>query len=107
MPCEDRIPNFARLPFKISKMKVAVWDTYVTKKDESVMHFDIIVPEDIKDTAVIYGYGKDYLKNKGQDGQVLNSKNVSFATLNTLDPNGKLKLNKKGILSLKLKIVTK
>jgi hypothetical protein len=43
-------------------MKVAVWDTYVTKKDGSVMHFDILAPESIKDTAVIYNYGKDYLK---------------------------------------------
>jgi len=32
---------------KQTEMKVAVWDTYVTKKDGSVMHFDIIVPEEI------------------------------------------------------------
>ena len=25
-------------------MNVAVWDTYVTKKDGNVMHFDIIAP---------------------------------------------------------------
>jgi hypothetical protein len=30
-------------------MKVAVWDTYVTKKDGSIMHFDIIADEEIKD----------------------------------------------------------
>ena len=30
-------------------MHVAVWDTYVTKKDGTVMHFDIIAPVDIKD----------------------------------------------------------
>lgn len=30
-------------------MKVAVWYTYVTKKDGTVMHFDIIVPENVTD----------------------------------------------------------
>jgi Domain of unknown function (DUF2024) len=40
-------------------MKVAVWDTYVIKKDDSVMHFDIIAPSEIKDEATIYKYGKE------------------------------------------------
>ena len=35
-------------------MKVAVWDTYVTKKDGAVMHFDILAPEDIKDENTIH-----------------------------------------------------
>ena len=30
-------------------MQVAVWDTYVTRKDGKVMHFDIIVPDDLED----------------------------------------------------------
>jgi len=30
-------------------MKVAVWDTYVTRKEGNIMHFDVIVPEEIKD----------------------------------------------------------
>ncbi len=49
-------------------MKVDVWDTYVTKKDGNVMHFDIIVPENIKDKAVVYQFGKEYLafKNEGE-----------------------------------------
>ncbi|RYD82581.1 MAG: DUF2024 family protein [Sphingobacteriales bacterium] len=38
-------------------MQVAVWDTYVTKKDGSVMHFDIIAPSTIKDEATIFAYG--------------------------------------------------
>ena len=59
-------------------MKVAVWDTYVTKKDGSVMHFDIIAPEEIKDTSLIYEYGKEYLKSKDQTGQPLTSKECRF-----------------------------
>ncbi len=27
--------------------RVNVWDTYVTKKDGSIMHFDIIAPVDM------------------------------------------------------------
>jgi Domain of unknown function (DUF2024) len=59
-------------------MKVAVWDTYVTKKDGSVMHFDIIAPSELKDEATIYKYGKDYLNLKNQEGQNLSSKECSF-----------------------------
>ncbi|MDO5665656.1 MAG: DUF2024 family protein [Bacteroidia bacterium] len=54
-------------------MQVAVWDTYVTRKDDKVMHFDIIVPDTLKDENVIYNYGKEYLKTKGQEGQSLTS----------------------------------
>ena len=59
-------------------MEVAVWDTYVTKKDGKVMHFDIIVPADLKDENVIYNYGKEYLKTKGQEGQPLTSKESKY-----------------------------
>lgn len=59
-------------------MKVAVWDTYVTKKDGTIMHFDILAPEEVKDSTVIYKYGKEYLKTKQQDEQPLTSKECSF-----------------------------
>ncbi|MDT8347806.1 MAG: DUF2024 family protein [Flavobacteriaceae bacterium] len=59
-------------------MKVAVWDTYVTKKNGSLMHFDIIVPEEVKDRDTIYSYGKAYLKQKKQEGQPLTSKECRF-----------------------------
>lgn len=34
-------------------MKVAVWDTYVKRKDGRVMHFDIIAPAEVRDTELI------------------------------------------------------
>lgn len=52
-------------------MQVSVWDPYVTKKDGSMMHFDIIVPSEVKDTTTIYNYGKIYLESKGQENQPL------------------------------------
>lgn len=67
-------------------MKVAVWDTYVTKKDGSVMHFDIIVPAELKDEAVIYGYGKKYLSGIGQEGQPLTAEECSFCHVEFVRP---------------------
>ena len=59
-------------------MKVAVWDTYVTKKNGTVMHFDILVPEEVKDSDKVYNYGREYLKTKEQEQQPLSSKECSF-----------------------------
>jgi hypothetical protein len=44
-------------------MKVAVWDTYVKKKDGTVMNFDIMVPESQQNETIIYGYGREYLQS--------------------------------------------
>ena len=54
-------------------MKVAVWDTYVTKKDGNVMHFDIIAPDNIKDTDLIYQFGKNYLATKNEADSLLDT----------------------------------
>ncbi len=59
-------------------MEVEVWDTYVTKKNGTPMHFDIVVPTSVKDTTIIYEYGKQYLKTKNQEGQTLASKQCRF-----------------------------
>jgi hypothetical protein len=47
-------------------MKVAVWDTYVTRPDGAVTHFDIIVPEEVKDQNIVFDYGKSYLATTGK-----------------------------------------
>lgn len=65
-------------------MKVAVWDTYVTKKDRTVMHFDIIVPENVTDEKTIYDFGKEYLKSKNQEGQTLTAKECAFCHIETV-----------------------
>lgn len=77
-------------------MKVAVWDTYVTKKDGSIMHFDIIAPEEMKDTAIIYGYGKEYLKTKMQEGQPLTSKECRFCHIESVRPQWAETIKKNG-----------
>ncbi|WP_447635874.1 DUF2024 family protein [Flavobacterium microcysteis] len=59
-------------------MKVAVWDTYVTKKDGSIMHFDILAPDEISDLETIYAFGKDYLKSKSEENSHLSAKECNF-----------------------------
>lgn len=85
-----------------TKMKVAVWDTYVTKKDGNVMHFDIIAPQEIKDTTVIYGYGKDYLKTKGQEEQPLTSKECRFCHIETVRPQWEAEIKQKGYFIIEM-----
>ncbi len=63
---------------------MAVWNTYVTKKDGTIMHSDVLAPDDVKDTTTIYGYGKEYLKSKGQDELALTSKRCNFCHVETL-----------------------
>ncbi len=77
-------------------MQIAVWDTYVTKKDGSVMHFNIIAPREITETEVIYGYGKDYLKGKGMENPDLTSKECSFCHTEAVLPEWEAEIRKKG-----------
>lgn len=83
-------------------MKVAVWDTYVTKKDGSVMHFDIIAPEEMKDPAEIHNYGKKYLGTKGQEGQPLTSKECRFCHVRNLQPQWEADIKKQGYFILEM-----
>jgi hypothetical protein len=59
-------------------MKVSVYDTYVTKKDGNIMHFDILVPTNMSDTEKIYDFGRTYLAEKQQTGQPLTTKECRF-----------------------------
>lgn len=77
-------------------MKVAVWDTYVAKKDGSTMHFDIIAPESIKDATVIHGYGNEYLQTKKQHGQPLTANECRFCHIEMLKPQWEGAIRQKG-----------
>ncbi|KQB40478.1 DUF2024 family protein [Flavobacterium aquidurense] len=59
-------------------MKIAVWDTYVTRKDGEIMHFDILVEEHTNDADQVFEFGKIYLKTVSQEGQPLTSKECKF-----------------------------
>ena len=45
-------------------MKVAIWDIHAIKKDGGIIHFEIIVPNDIKNVALVYEYYRGFFKTK-------------------------------------------
>lgn len=83
-------------------MEVAVWDTYVRKKDGSVMHFDIIAPSVQRDTLVIHNYGRDYLRTKGQEGQPLTAKECRFCHVREVRPQWQEEIREKGYFILEM-----
>jgi hypothetical protein len=76
--------------------RVNVWDTYVTRKDGRIMHFDIIVPTEIQDTAIIYKYGREYLKSKGEGGQPLTSKQCRLCHSESINEKWEASIREKG-----------
>jgi sorbitol-specific phosphotransferase system component IIA len=77
-------------------MKVSVYDTYVRRRNGTVMQFDIIVPADLKDTSMIFNYGKDFLKTKGEDGQTLSTKECQFCHIEEVKPQWEKTIKEKG-----------
>lgn len=59
-------------------MPVAVWDTYVKKKNGNVLHFDIIVPEDFQDEKAIHQFGRSFLAEKGEPEGVITTEHCRF-----------------------------
>ncbi len=58
-------------------MECAVYDTYVTKKDGKIMHFDVIVEASTPHEKAIE-FGKEYLENVGQGGQKMTQEECQF-----------------------------
>jgi hypothetical protein len=58
-------------------VRCAVYDTYVTKKDKQLMHFDVIVEADTPHEKAIE-YGKEYLERVGEKGQKMTQDLVSI-----------------------------
>jgi len=77
-------------------MKVAVWDTYVNRKDGSKMHFDIIAPADIQDEQIIHTFGKEYLQSKNEQEQPLTSKECSFCHIEQATAEMEISIRQKG-----------
>lgn len=84
-------------------MKVSVYDTYVTRKDGELMHFDILVPDHEKDIDKIYQFGKSYIKTKGQDGQSIASKECNFCHIEEALPEVQNEIKEKGYSIVEMK----
>lgn len=77
-------------------MQVAVWDTYITKKNGTIVHFDIIVPEQIKDEKIIHHFGTMYLLSKDLGDQPLTSKECKFCHIERASAEIELSIKEKG-----------
>ncbi len=77
-------------------MRAAVWDTYVNRTDGKVMHFDIIVPEELKDEQKIFNFGKEYLKSKNQNYSDFGSKECRFCHIENASDEVKNAIEKQG-----------
>lgn len=77
-------------------MKVAVWDTYVRRKNGIVMHFDILVPDDLKNENEIFAFGKEYLNTKPFETADLSAKECRFCHMEAAPDAVMEEINKKG-----------
>ena len=84
-------------------MKVAVWDTYVTKENGVIMNFDIMVPDSLLNEKIIYGYGKEYLRSKAIVGYELTSKECAFCHVEQATEEMIQRIQEKGYYILELR----
>jgi Domain of unknown function (DUF2024) len=77
-------------------MKAAVYDTYVTRKDGTIMHFDIIVPAGNTDIDHIHAFGQQYLSSRNQQEQPLTAKECRFCHIQEVKPDWKASIEKNG-----------
>lgn len=60
------------------------------------MHFDIMVPSGIKDSAVIFDYGRAYLREKGEGEGALTASQCSFCHVESVRPQWTDAIEQKG-----------
>ena len=77
-------------------MKVNVWDTYVLKKNGTLMHFDILVPLETSEEETIFQYGDDYLAKKDVHIQSLSPSECKLCHIETATPNVINSIQEKG-----------
>ncbi|MBP6251358.1 MAG: DUF2024 family protein [Rubrivivax sp.] len=59
-------------------MTIAVFDTYVTRPDGRVMHFDILVPDAGRNIEQVLQFGRRYLAAKDLPAQSLQARECRF-----------------------------
>jgi hypothetical protein len=77
-------------------MKVSVWDTYVRREDGRKMHFDILVPSDLKEEHTVFGFGGDYLKTKSIENHSLTTNECRFCHIEHATEEMQEEIKKKG-----------
>jgi Domain of unknown function (DUF2024) len=76
-------------------MECAVYDTYVTKKDGRIMHFDVIVEASTPHEKAIE-YGQQYLSTAGENGQKMTSEECQFCHIQAAPPSVEKAIKQEG-----------
>lgn len=76
-------------------MECAVYDTYVSKKDGKIMHFDVIVEARTPHEKAIE-YGKQYLTAVGQGEQKMTQEECQFCHIQEAPPTVESDISSKG-----------
>jgi len=77
-------------------MKISVWDTYVKRKDGMLMHFDILVPQEVNDEQTVFDYGDAYLKTKNLEFINLNAEKCQFCHIEQASDSIQKEIQAKG-----------
>jgi len=83
-------------------MKVSVWDTYVKRNDGKVMHFDILVPSELKDEKQVFNFGKIYLSAKPFEVGSLTTKECNFCHIEEATEEVVHEIKEKGFYILEM-----
>lgn len=84
-------------------MRVSVWDTHVTKKDGTVMNFDVIVPESETDDEIIFENARQYLATKGMTGYPISTHHCKFCHVEWATPEMQHGIREKGYYIVELR----
>ncbi len=83
-------------------MKVSIWDTYVPRKNGTIMHFDIVVPSNVKDEQIIFEYGKEYVMTKEYEAYDLTAKECRFCHIKQATHEMISKIKEKGYFIIEM-----
>lgn len=83
-------------------MKISVWDTYVSRTDGKMMHFDILVPSEMTDKELIFDYGRQYLETKNYSTNGLSAKECRFCHMEQATPEIEDQIKEKGFYILEM-----
>lgn len=66
------------------------------------MHFDILVSAHETNFEKVYEYGREYLKDKGQEGQPLTAKECRFCHIEQASPEISKAINERGFFIIEM-----
>ncbi len=86
----------------MSAMKISVWDTYVAREDGKTMHFDILVPHNLKDKNIIFDYGREFLSTKSFKTNGLSTKACTYCHMEMASDTISEAINRMGYFILEM-----